>query len=65
MSSVQSIMGFLIFLGLMIATFSTTTNLFMKNAERHKAFKNVPKPWSFDEEFFKQNHATRTLKFDL
>ena len=42
MSSVQSIMGFLIFLALMIATFATTTNLFMKNDERHKAFKNVP-----------------------
>jgi hypothetical protein len=45
MSSVQSITGFLIFLALMLATFATTTNLFIKNHERHNAFEKVPHPW--------------------
>ena len=65
MSSVQSITGFLIFLALMLATFATTTNLFIKNHERHNAFEKVPHPWQFDQDFFQEHHATRTLKIDI
>jgi hypothetical protein len=43
----------------MLATFATTTNLFVKNKERHLAFKEISHPWYFEEEFFKKNNATR------
>jgi len=36
----------------MIATFATTTNLFVKNKERHKQFEKVAHPWYFEKEFF-------------
>ena len=49
----------------MIASFSTTSNLFIKNMERHEKFENVSKPWLFEDEFFKEHHATRTLQFDI
>jgi len=36
----------------LIATFATTTNLFVKNKERHKKFEKVAHPWYFEKEFF-------------
>jgi len=50
----------------MIATFATTTNLFIKNKERHEKFKKVAAhPWYFEEEFFYKHNARRELPDDL
>ena len=53
------------FLALMIATFTTTANLFDKNRERHHAFENAARPWLFEDEFFENYGAKRNLSTDL
>lgn len=50
----------------MLATFATTTNLFVKNKLRHDVFEKVEKPWYFEEEFFeKHKEAKRDLSEDI
>ena len=65
MSSIKSIRGFLIFLALMILTFASTSNLFLKNKFRHDAFQNAPRPWLFEHEFFENYHAKKDLYIDF
>ena len=56
MISISSIRGFLIFLGIMIFAFATSTNILEQNEFVHERLLNeaAPKPWIFNEAFYKK-----------
>lgn len=67
MISISSIRGFLIFLGIMILAFATSTNILEQNEFVHERLKNenAPKPWIFDQNFYKKYNTTITLQEDF